>query len=106
MIRRPPRSTLFPYTTLFRSAIRLADLPKGHDKAQRSAPTPDPRRALAAWSSPPLPPLLLPPPPTAARPRPAPPRRIPGGRGRLGHRRLCHRSSYASHQLLRDIGRE
>src|SRR2546421_8739351 len=27
MIRRPPRSTLFPYTTLFRSALaRLADL--------------------------------------------------------------------------------
>src|SRR3712207_7418585 len=25
MIRRPPRSTLFPYTTLFRSAERLAD---------------------------------------------------------------------------------
>src|SRR3712207_7183624 len=24
MIRRPPRSTLFPYTTLFRSASRLA----------------------------------------------------------------------------------
>src|SRR3712207_8869809 len=24
MIRRPPRSTLFPYTTLFRSAIRVA----------------------------------------------------------------------------------
>src|SRR5256885_7291905 len=24
MIRRPPRSTLFPYTTLFRSAITLA----------------------------------------------------------------------------------
>src|SRR2546422_7927451 len=24
MIRRPPRSTLFPYTTLFRSAIRQA----------------------------------------------------------------------------------
>src|SRR3712207_6092853 len=24
MIRRPPRSTLFPYTTLFRSAIRYA----------------------------------------------------------------------------------
>src|SRR5260370_32648298 len=23
MIRRPPRSTLFPYTTLFRSAIRV-----------------------------------------------------------------------------------
>src|SRR3989441_12833176 len=25
MIRRPPRSTLFPYTTLFRSAIALSD---------------------------------------------------------------------------------
>src|SRR2546426_2169593 len=24
MIRRPPRSTLFPYTTLFRSALRAA----------------------------------------------------------------------------------
>src|SRR5437899_8077651 len=24
MIRRPPRSTLFPYTTLFRSLLRLA----------------------------------------------------------------------------------
>src|SRR5256885_10644502 len=26
MIRRPPRSTLFPYTTLFRSAARSADM--------------------------------------------------------------------------------
>src|SRR2546429_5900213 len=26
MIRRPPRSTLFPYTTLFRSELRLAAL--------------------------------------------------------------------------------
>src|SRR2546430_11638787 len=25
MIRRPPRSTLFPYTTLFRSAVLAAD---------------------------------------------------------------------------------
>src|SRR5260221_13767072 len=25
MIRRPPRSTLFPYTTLFRSAEKIAD---------------------------------------------------------------------------------
>src|SRR3712207_7519228 len=24
MIRRPPRSTLFPYTTLFRSSVRVA----------------------------------------------------------------------------------
>src|SRR2546430_11661727 len=25
MIRRPPRSTLFPYTTLFRSSARMSD---------------------------------------------------------------------------------
>src|SRR3712207_9140471 len=29
MIRRPPRSTLFPYTTLFRSLVYLADSAKG-----------------------------------------------------------------------------
>src|SRR3712207_8978182 len=28
MIRRPPRSTLFPYTTLFRSELRYIDLRK------------------------------------------------------------------------------
>src|SRR5256885_11223403 len=27
MIRRPPRSTLFPYTTLFRSVLRIQSLP-------------------------------------------------------------------------------
>src|SRR5256885_12252400 len=27
MIRRPPRSTLFPYTTLFRSVLSTASLP-------------------------------------------------------------------------------
>src|SRR3712207_7199613 len=26
MIRRPPRSTLFPYTTLFRSLVRVEDV--------------------------------------------------------------------------------
>src|SRR3712207_7736628 len=26
MIRRPPRSTLFPYTTLFRSGVRFVDI--------------------------------------------------------------------------------
>src|SRR5258708_7265263 len=35
MIRRPPRSTLFPYTTLFRSTLRPswrpADMPKGEE---------------------------------------------------------------------------
>src|SRR2546422_9731869 len=39
MIRRPPRSTLFPYTTLFRSlaerwAGRLADLLEEHPDAE------------------------------------------------------------------------
>src|SRR5258708_21475667 len=29
MIRRPPRSTLFPYTTLFRSVLRYAGLGLG-----------------------------------------------------------------------------
>src|SRR2546422_10555212 len=29
MIRRPPRSTLFPYTTLFRSRLRDQNLPAG-----------------------------------------------------------------------------
>src|SRR3712207_8948637 len=43
MIRRPPRSTLFPYTTLFRSA-RVDDLATPHvgDRAHRaSSPTAD-----------------------------------------------------------------
>src|SRR3712207_8148069 len=31
MIRRPPRSTLFPYTTLFRSGRYLIDTVKGAD---------------------------------------------------------------------------
>src|SRR3712207_7946332 len=33
MIRRPPRSTLFPYTTLFRSFVLLYGLLGGHDGA-------------------------------------------------------------------------
>src|SRR5258708_10124174 len=38
MIRRPPRSTLFPYTTLFRSAIQYAKLV---ELAESVAPTSD-----------------------------------------------------------------
>src|SRR2546421_3848495 len=34
MIRRPPRSTLFPYTTLFRS-IRCAGQPEAHARLER-----------------------------------------------------------------------
>src|ERR1035438_3291030 len=30
MIRRPPRSTLFPYTTLFRSVLRIGEIGELH----------------------------------------------------------------------------
>src|SRR3712207_7723896 len=44
MIRRPPRSTLFPYTTLFRSALRLRprdrQLDDGRADADRAQPAP------------------------------------------------------------------
>src|SRR5688572_31637072 len=43
MIRRPPRSTLFPYTTLFRSSRRPSPIASAH--ARRS-------RATASFSSP------------------------------------------------------
>src|SRR3712207_9530169 len=49
MIRRPPRSTLFPYTTLFRSEDSLGVYPTW--VARGAAPT---RRALAAHSLEPL----------------------------------------------------
>src|SRR3712207_7605847 len=35
MIRRPPRSTLFPYTTLFRSAAARRRRPLGRDGERR-----------------------------------------------------------------------
>src|SRR3712207_8847428 len=35
MIRRPPRSTLFPYTTLFRSRTRLDSLHRGSTDRSR-----------------------------------------------------------------------
>src|SRR5580765_7092138 len=42
MLRRPPRSTLFPYTTLFRSR----DRPGGRQRRRRSSPA-APRRPVA-----------------------------------------------------------
>src|SRR3712207_8613027 len=44
MIRRPPRSTLFPYTTLFRSARR----PAGPPADGRTAPAAPARRGRRA----------------------------------------------------------
>src|SRR2546426_8469931 len=32
MIRRPPRSTLFPYTTLFRSSMRACELVRDRER--------------------------------------------------------------------------
>src|SRR3712207_7111320 len=57
MIRRPPRSTLFPYTTLFRSG-RSADLGSGRETTRHFAPaslqtprTAAPSRPSACWSA-------------------------------------------------------
>src|SRR2546428_6231464 len=47
MIRRPPRSTLFPYTTLFRSA-RACGLRPPCARAAAGAPPPPARRAPCA----------------------------------------------------------
>src|SRR5258707_9265017 len=41
MIRRPPRSTLFPYTTLFRSISEIAD--RERESQGRKGPSPTPR---------------------------------------------------------------
>src|SRR5687768_17894130 len=44
MIRRPPRSTLFPYTTLFRPPLRRVARPAPpHCAVQRASPRPPPR---------------------------------------------------------------
>src|SRR2546430_16755028 len=55
MIRRPPRSTLFPYTTLFRSVMALGAvaLGYGHPAVSRAA-----EQAIAAGVVGPLPPVL------------------------------------------------
>src|SRR2546430_5700940 len=54
MIRRPPRSTLFPYTTLFRSfgravkfflSLVLLSIAAGFGQAQTPTPTPQPTRS-------------------------------------------------------------
>src|SRR5690242_21534755 len=57
MIRRPPRSTLFPYTTLFRSEQREStgddEEQAGHMPSPCGSAGPErPRSALDRWSSP------------------------------------------------------
>src|SRR5260370_25376477 len=53
MIRRPPRSTLFPYTTLFRSQLRVITDPGGVgrimlDRIEEPTPT---DRVAGGWRS-------------------------------------------------------
>src|SRR3712207_7248670 len=84
MIRRPPRSTLFPYTTLFRSARGpgpRADRARHH--ARLRLPRLRDRRALHA--------------PVRRRLRPAP--LLRGGRGAVG-RSEEHTSELQSRQYL------
>src|SRR2546427_5766776 len=53
MIRRPPRSTLFPYTTLFRSSVpshpdwRVKLAPPGQAARPHSEPVMEPQEALS-----------------------------------------------------------
>src|SRR3712207_8756221 len=54
MIRRPPRSTLFPYTTLFRSRGQAKKVPRS---GLPKPPKLTPRQKIGAWSPPVLPPL-------------------------------------------------
>src|SRR5256886_8875330 len=50
MIRRPPRSTLFPYTTLFRSSLRmLGRRPPGQRTRGRRLREPTQNRWTVKW---------------------------------------------------------
>src|SRR3712207_7838387 len=49
MIRRPPRSTLFPYTTLFRS-VETRDAVK-HPTKHKTVPTPSEQRMIQPRAS-------------------------------------------------------
>src|SRR2546422_3308444 len=51
MIRRPPRSTLFPYTTLFRSIVERARVSTGRKASVTEA---DDYRFFAGWRSDPF----------------------------------------------------
>src|SRR3712207_8341948 len=87
MIRRPPRSTLFPYTTLFRSWRREAP---GRPPVPRSTPRPATPRAAVAG------------PVVRGRGAPRLPVRAPGGHGRRPRlpRSEEHTSELQSRQYL------
>src|SRR5258707_10677169 len=52
MIRRPPRSTLFPYTTLFRSFAPLLGVSRRPRRTEYRTLTVPPARSTSAHSSP------------------------------------------------------
>src|SRR3712207_8650545 len=49
MIRRPPRSTLFPYTTLFRSLQQSAPLPVKADPGDPNGADNSPKKGWTLW---------------------------------------------------------
>src|SRR2546430_16763746 len=59
MIRRPPRSTLFPYTTLFRSADLLGKLFRDPSESDRAPKEPSGGSHLATTNPEAVPDLLL-----------------------------------------------
>src|SRR3712207_7129738 len=79
MIRRPPRSTLLPYTTLFRSTCRRRPVPGGGSGGRRRHPHPAAR------------------PPRPDRPCPAP---LSGGLRSRHLRSEEHTSELQSRQYL------
>src|SRR6266498_3522998 len=82
MIRRPPRSTLFPYTTLFRSAASVTPTagPSGEPavqadavgEAEAAAPEPGPTAKTQEEIGAPPAEAPAPPPTAATTPSPAP----------------------------------
>src|SRR6266542_2084897 len=84
MIRRPPRSTLFPYTTLFRSAGRPA---QANDRVFRWLAYPDRAGQAAGPSARLAPARRADQPPRSGSDRVA--RNVSEGVERLGHRRLA-----------------
>src|SRR5260221_4820245 len=96
MIRRPPRSTLFPYTTLFRSP----PFRNGEDCSNRSSYPHYLCGPPLLWEPPPLmpvlPPLLCEPPPPLVPVLPPPLLRQP----RREHRSEEHTSELQSHSDL------
>src|SRR2546430_1630145 len=52
MIRRPPRSTLFPYTTLFRSSVTVTSSTSRFASSERRAANPNPTTSSARSRTP------------------------------------------------------